>query len=94
MGKPAIYYSDINPRVTVGARAWVYASEHHTLRLRNSGDWIHTSTVQAVLRDTPNGPVFETYNTIYSPVSTDDSGPLAEVLQVVADATRKGLIPA
>lgn len=71
MSKPEVQYVDIGTRPVVGLRAHVYLKKHHTVPLRQDGDWIFTSAVQRILRDTAAGPVFETYNTIYKPCPTD-----------------------
>lgn len=70
-GKTSIYYIDLGGTPAKGSRVWVFVKEHHTLNIPEQGAWVHTSTIETVVRDTMSGPVFETQNTIYVPHSTE-----------------------
>jgi hypothetical protein len=70
-GKTSIYYVDLGGKPAKGVRVWVFVKEHHTLGIKGEGQWVHTSPIVTVVRDTKSGPVFETQNTIYVPHSTE-----------------------
>lgn len=70
-GKPSVYYIDLGGRPVSGSRVWAKVKDHPTLNITGNGAWVHTSPIQAVVRDTMSGPVFETLNTIYVPHSTE-----------------------
>lgn len=64
--KPRIQYVDVLP---------VVRGESARVLIRNQG-WMRTTRVVA-LWNHPNGPLFETQNTIYAPPETDESRPIA-----------------
>ena len=66
--KPLIHYYDVIPElVIVGARALIWLPQRGL---------VSTSAVQKIMDKRPNGPVFETLNTIYAPHVTDESYPV------------------
>jgi len=71
--KPEIYYVDI-AKCVLNQRANVLLREHH--RLQFSGlAWVETSRVVRLIRKTPEGPVFETLNSIYAPYPAEAPNP-------------------
>lgn len=70
-GKTSIYYIDLAGVPIKGSTVFVFIKEHHTKDIEEQGQWARTSTIEAVVRDTMSGPVFETQNTIYVPHSTE-----------------------
>jgi len=70
--KPHVKYSDLG-RCQVGKSAFVFICDHPQFR-RKVG-WATTSKVLSILEPLPNGPVFETLNSIYHPATTDESFP-------------------
>jgi hypothetical protein len=67
MNKPRVKYVDCMP-VQTDDSATVYTRDHYKPKL--SG-WIRTSNVKSIVF-TPNGPVFETRNTVYEPYTVED----------------------
>lgn len=70
-GKTSIYYIDLGGKPAKGVRVWVFVKEHHSLNIPEQGQWVHTTPIVTVVRDTMSGPVFETQNTVYVPHSTE-----------------------
>lgn len=71
--KPTVRYIDLG-KLVVGesARALVRL---HPLMHQPVPFWVRTSIVQRIRSVTPVGPVFETMNSIYTPIPTDESLP-------------------
>jgi hypothetical protein len=70
MSKPHVRYADLG-RCTIGGSAWVFVCDHP----RCKSGWKTTSEVLGIIERLPNGPVFETLNTIYHPAPTDETFP-------------------
>lgn len=68
MTKPLIHYYDVVPESVVVGR--------HALMWLPRRGLVSTSTVQKLMDKRPNGPVFETLNTIYAPHVTDETYPV------------------
>lgn len=73
--KPQVRYKDLS-FLRVGLPAMVMPIDHPSEFVSNHV-WATTSTVQAILYESSNGPVFETENTIYLPADTDEYVPEA-----------------
>lgn len=78
--KHEIKYADLM-KCVIGQRAHVYVVAHPAAPQRS---WLFTSPVVRMLQHTPNGPVFETLNSIYRPEETDETLPKASVKRASA----------
>jgi hypothetical protein len=67
MNKPRVKYVDCMPPQLFHT-VWVYTRNHYRPQLHG---WVRTSQVQSIVA-TPNGPVFETRNTVYEPYTVED----------------------
>jgi len=79
--KPQIEYADLM-KCVIGYPAIVYTVDHPNLTTKHK--WRRTSPVVRITQHTPNGPVFETMNSIYKPAGTDETLPKATAQKVSA----------
>lgn len=87
MSKPEIRYSDMGTCL-IGRGADVYLRDHPSVKLPEGGAWVTTSEVLGFVRQTMNGPVFETRNTIYLPYPADGTLPVRKTWDFL-NATEK-----
>ena len=79
--KPEVEYADLM-KCVIGYPAIVYTVDHPNLTTKHK--WRKTSPVVRITQHTPNGPVFETRNSIYKPEETDETLPKASVKKASA----------